>query len=117
MVGEAAGAKARNEGRVQVVAPWLGVAAECVAGGGVITLRDAASGAEVRLSPHAFEGRAGRVLRFRVPVGHVIDFAGVRWDGYYEVACPDEDTAATLGARIEEMVGDLFPRTFRLRQA
>lgn len=116
-MGEATGTGVRNDASVPIVAPWLGTAAECVTDRGIITLRDAASGAEVRLAPHAFSEREGCVLRFRVPVRHVIDFAGIRWNGCYEIACHDEATAATLGARFEQMVGDLFPRRFRLRQA
>jgi hypothetical protein len=37
--------------------------------------------------------RTGLAFKFVVPVRHFIDFAGVGWDGCYNICCRDEAAA------------------------
>ncbi len=105
--------------RVSIEAPWLGNAAECMLSGGLVLLRGTESEAALSLDPHTFQGRTGRLLRFCVPVDHLI-FAGGKkvawprwkdfvkfsrhdepgWDGSVKFSCHDERTAIVLSRRI-----------------
>ena len=113
---EAARDDERTVVRMSVEAPWLGNAAECVLSGGLVLLRDTESEAALSLDPHTFQGRTGRLLRFRVPVDHLIDFAegdgfpSRGWDGSVAFSCHDEPAAQLLSRRIEHLGDNRVPQ-------
>lgn len=92
---------------IPVKVPWfLGTNPECMIDGEAVTLRNAATGGELRLARSDFVRRRGRLLDFHsraVPIGdHCIEFAELGRDARYEVIFPDEATAAMVAARIQD---------------
>jgi hypothetical protein len=94
--------------RWPVFAQWLGVAAEAVLTSDRLILRDRATGAVATLDLADIvaidDGRTG--VRLRVRRGCWIDFAGVMFDGWYEVGCRDQAARTTLVAALAQAVAN-----------
>ena len=111
--------------RWPVDAPWLGRATEALLTSDRLILRDAATGAlaTIDLSElvEVADGLTGVRLRVRRR-GCWVDFGGVAFDGWYEIACPDGRERADFVAALTHALtkvgrGHLVPFLARDRHA
>jgi len=98
--------------RAPIEADWLGREPECRLTARRLLLRDAATGAHAALAPNDITTveRHGRRLRLRTTHGRWSDFAGVAFDGWYEIALLDDASAAELAARLGRAIAASGPR-------
>lgn len=88
--------------RAAIAAAWLGPGAECRLSERRLVLQGAATGARaaVALEESRTVERDGRRPRVRTTHGRWSGFAGVAFDGWYEIALGDDGAAAELAERL-----------------